>query len=103
MNSTDAHTRVAPSPTWLRALRALGLALMWFVLALLTLWAIAALYVDFRIAELRIPLTVIYALAIIAILIKVRPWLWAAALCLAGFCIVLTWWLSLKPSIDGDW
>ncbi|MGA8879000.1 MAG: DUF4105 domain-containing protein, partial [Candidatus Korobacteraceae bacterium] len=23
--------------------------------------------------------------------------------CLAAFCVVLTWWLSLKPSNDGDW
>jgi hypothetical protein len=81
----------------------LGLVIMWLVLALLTLWAVAALYVDFRIAALRIPLTVIYVLAIIAILVKVKRRPWAAALCLAGFCVVLTWWLSLKPSNDGDW
>ena len=48
-------------------------------------------------------MTVIYVLAILAILIKVKPQLWAAALCFAGFCIVLTWWFSLKPSNDGDW
>src|SRR5271167_4348288 len=103
MNNTDAHPGGTPSLVWLRTLRALGLTLMWLVLALLTLWAIAALYVDFRTAALRIPVTVIYVLAIIAILIKVKRRLWAAALCLAGFCIVLTWWLSLKPSNEGDW
>ena len=27
----------------------------------------------------------------------------ATAFCFAGFCIVLTWWLSLRPSNDGDW
>src|SRR5208337_5429369 len=100
MNSTAAQHF---TPTWLRALRALGFTIMWFILALMTLWAIAALYIDFRIAALRIPVTVIYVLAIIAILIKVKRRLWAAALCFAGFCIVLTWWLSLKPSNEGDW
>jgi len=103
MNSTAAHPLVTPSPTWLRALRALGLTIMWFVLALMTLWAIAALYVDFRIAVLRIPVTLIYVIAIIVILLKVKPRLWAAVLCFAGFCIVLTWWFSLKPSNEGDW
>ena len=103
MNSTDAHSGVAPSASWLRALRALGLTLMWLVLALLNLWAIAALYVDFRIAALRIPVTVIYVLAIIAVLLKVKRRLWAAVLCLAAFSIVVTWWLSLKPSNEGDW
>ena len=76
---------------------------MWFVLTLLTLWAVAALYVDFRIAALRIPVTVIYVIAVVAILIMVKPRIWAAALCLVGFFIVLGWWLNLAPSNDGNW
>ena len=103
MTNQTGRLGSAPSPLWLRVLRMVGLTIMWFVLALVTLWAIAALYVDFRVAALRIPLTVIYVLAILAILIKVRPRLWAAALCLFCFCIVLAWWLSLKPSNQGDW
>jgi hypothetical protein len=103
MNTKDFHFRPTPPPTEFRPLRMLGLVIMWLVLALLTLWAVAALYVDFRIAAFRIPLTVIYVLAIIAILVKVKRRRWAAALCFAGFCVVLTWWLSLKPSNDGDW
>src|SRR5664279_6257576 len=103
MNTKDLHFQPTPPPTGFRPLRTLGLVIMWLVLALLTLWAVAALYVDFRIAALRIPLTVIYVLAIIAILVKVKRRRWAAALCFAGFCVVLTWWLSLKPSNDGDW
>jgi len=92
----------ATTSPWLRALRTMGTALVWLVLALMTVWAVAALYVDFRIATLRIPVTVIYVVAIIAILVKVkRPK--AAALCFACFCIVLMWWLSLKPSNAGDW
>ncbi len=52
---------------------------MWFVLALMTLWAVAALYVDFRIEALRIPVTVAYVVAIVAILIKLKRTPWAAA------------------------
>src|SRR5208337_853906 len=99
-NQADAVRR---APAGFRPLRMLGLAIMWFVLALLTLWAVAALYVDFRVAALRIPVTVIYVLGVIAILFKVKRRLWAAVLCFAGFCIVLAWWLGLKPSNDGDW
>ena len=95
--------RPAPSPTWSRVLRAIGITIMWFILALLTLWAVAALYVDFRISALRIPVTLIYVLGIIAILFKFKPSRWAAVLCFAGFCCVLAWWLTLKPSNDGDW
>ncbi len=103
MNATNVDTRPAAPTAMFRGLRIIGLAIMWFILAVLTLWAIAALYVDFRIQALRIPLAVIYVVAIIAILLKVKPRLWAAALCFAGFCIVLTWWLSLKPSNEGNW
>ncbi len=90
-------------PAWLRALRLLGLAILWFVLALLTLWAAAALYIDCRIAALRIPVTLIYVAAVIAILGKVKRRLWAAAFCFAAFCVVLAWWLNLKPTNDADW
>ncbi len=103
MNSTAAHPGTTPSPIWLRALRLLGLTVLWLVLALLTLWAVAALYIDFRIAALRIPVTLIYVAAVITILVKVKRPLWAAAFCFAAFCVVLTWWLSLKPTNDADW
>ena len=63
----------------------------------------AALYVDFRVAALRIPITVIYVLAVIAIIVKVKRPFWAAAACFAAFCVVLTWWFTLKPSNTGNW
>ena len=95
--------RPTPSPTWSRVLRAIGITILWSVLALLTLWAVAALYVDLRIAALRIPVTLIYVVGIVAILYKFKRSRWAAVLCLAGFCCVFAWWLTLKPSNDGDW
>jgi len=64
---------------------------------------VAALYVDFRVAALRIPATLTYVLLIITILFKVKRKRWAAVLCFACFCIVLGWWLTLRPSNNGDW
>jgi len=40
---------------------------------------------------------------IIAILFRFKSSGRAAALCLAGFCLVLVWWLTLKPSNEGNW
>jgi len=91
------------SLTWLTELRMIGKALMWFGLGLLTLWAVAALYVDLRIPALRIPVALIYVVGIATILFKLKRSPWAPALCLACFCGVLAWWLSLKPSNDGNW
>ena len=77
--------------------------MMWLILALLTLWAVAALYVDCRVAALRIPVTVVYVLGIIATLLKFRRSPSSAVLCFAGFCGVLAWWLTITPSNDGKW
>jgi hypothetical protein len=103
VNSIPVLDRAKPSPTWLKVVRAIGVTVLWLILALLTLWALAALYVDLRIAALRIPLTLIYAVGIFTILFKLKRSRWAAALCLVGFFIVLAWWLTLKPSNDGHW
>ncbi|MGC1645001.1 MAG: DUF4105 domain-containing protein [Candidatus Sulfotelmatobacter sp.] len=88
---------------WFRALKAIAITIVWAILALLTLWAVAALYVDLRIPVLRIPVTLIYVLGITTILFKLRRSCWAAAPCLVGFCCVLAWWLTLKPSNDENW
>lgn len=98
-----APGRPASSPTWLKELRAIGITIVWLVLALLTLWAVTALYVDFRIAALRIPVTLIYVVGIVTSLFKLKGSRWAAALCLMGFCSVLAWWLPLEPSNEGNW
>jgi hypothetical protein len=102
-DSVPLNRRRTHSRTWVRVLRAIGIAAVWFVLALLILWATAAIYVDFRIAWLRIPLTLIYVLAIIAILITFKGSRWGALLCLASVFCVLLWWLTLKPSNSGAW
>jgi len=103
MNHIPSTDRVTPLPNWLRVLRAIGITIVRVVLALLTLWAVAALYVDVRVAALRIPLTLIYVLVAITIFINRRRFRWAAVAYLLGFFIVLAWWLTLKPSNDGKW
>jgi len=103
ISSMPATGRSTLSPMWLRVLRRVGTTILWIVLALVTVWAVAALFVDFRIAALRIPLTLIYVLGVIAVFIKLRRSRWVAVAYLGGFCCVLAWWLTLKPSNDGNW
>jgi hypothetical protein len=86
-----------------RVLRAIGLIFVWAILALFTLWAVMALYVDIRIAALRIPVAAIFVIGVIWTLTAVKPRFWAAVLCSAGCCVVLLWWLSLRPSNVRDW
>jgi hypothetical protein len=76
--------------------------LLWCVLGIATLWAVAALYFDVRIPWLRAPLAVIYGLGIVAAWIFIRrPW--KLLVTAAGFALVLAWWLTLQPSNDRDW
>ena len=99
-NRRPAARSRSPLPAWLRRICTI---ILWFVLALLTLWALAALYMDTQTAALRIPLTLIYGIGIIAILFRFKWSARAASLCVAGFCIVLAWWSTLKPSNEGNW
>jgi len=102
MTTPAAQAPRAPSVGF-KILRAVAYTFVWLVLLLLSVWAVAALYVDVRIDMLRIPMVVVYVLAVVAILriFKLGPK--AAALCLGCFCIVLVWWLSLKATNTADW
>jgi hypothetical protein len=86
-----------------RVPRMIGLLVMWFAVALCTLWAIAALYIDIRMPVLRVPVAIVFALSILAILIKAKGQVRAAGLCVTAFGIVLLWWLSLSPSNQRAW
>src|SRR5271169_2428709 len=81
--------------------RILGLGFLWFVLLLLNLWAVAAIYVDCRIEALRLPLAIVYAAVVIFAAIKVKRGKMLA--CLGCFCAVLVWWFALQPSNQADW
>ena len=94
------HAQPGRSAGWLRIL---GLVFVWVVLALLSLWAMAALYIDVRRPALRLPLAILYAIVLVAIVANYRLRARSALLCLACFCLVLAWWLSLQPTNTADW
>ncbi len=103
-NSAQQTATPAKPRCWVgRGLRILSLWVLALVLLLLTLWASAALYFDFRVPGMRGPLAVMYLLGILAvwILFKRRPV--AAAITLGCFGVVLTWWFALQPSNRRDW
>ena len=81
--------------------RILGWTFLWLAFLLLSLWALAALYVDCRIPALRVPAVLVYVAAVIVIMFRVGRW--KAACCFGCFCVVLLWWLGLQPSNEGNW
>ena len=52
---------------------------------------------------LRTALAAIYALASLAVLIRLRPFSLALGVWSVGLVAVLLWWSTLRPSNDGDW
>ena len=75
--------------------------LLWLAVLLLNLWAVAAIYVDCRIAALRLPLAVIYVAVVIFAADQGEAW--KALACLGCFCVVLVWWFTLQPTNEADW
>jgi len=103
MNSIPEPVCLTPLPIWRRAARSVGTTIVCVILTLLTVWAIAALYVDCRITALRIPVTLVYVLAAVTVFVKLRRSRLAAVAYVLGFCVVLAWWLTLRPSNDANW
>ena len=79
-------------------------ALFTLVLLLATGWCAAALWFDGPATRwLAGVLAAGFGLACVAVLAVVRPYGRALLLVLAGFVIVLAWWLRIPPSNDRDW
>jgi hypothetical protein len=105
MQTPIATTAAPPNQRSLltRYLTGLGLTLIWLLLAALSFWAMAALYIDVRISALRLPLTILYLVILIAVLVKYKLHLRSMLLYLGCFCLVLVWWLNLKPTNTAPW
>ena len=87
-----------------RMLRWLGVALLVVVLGGLNIWAALAIYFTCLCGgPPRHLLTVLFVIVVGAAAIFARPRRYAVLASLAGFVIVLIWYLSFKPSNDRDW
>ena len=84
-------------------LRAIGFGLVWLLLAGLTAWAAAALYVDFPLQGAGLAATVVYLALVAAALVLLSGQRRKIIACAAFFVIILAWWLTLEPSNARDW
>ncbi len=93
-----------PPPLWRRVVGVLGRAFALLLALCLTAWAVAALYVDLLSGtSLRTLAASGYGIAMLGTLLAFRGRGKGIAICLAGFALLLAWWLTLKPSNDRNW
>jgi len=90
-------------PRWKRWSQAFLAGFLWMVVVSLTIWSAAALVIDLPAKALRYPIAFSYLILLGIALWKVHGKFRRMAVCLAGFLLVLGWWLSLKPSNDRHW
>jgi Domain of unknown function (DUF4105) len=84
-------------------IRMFGLIVLGFGLFLLTVWVLAAIYIDVRVSWLRVPAAGLYLAGVLSLWIFFKRRIYAAGLTFLAFALVLVWWLNLKPSNDRNW
>jgi hypothetical protein len=99
----DGFMSSTAKPRLKRYAAALLVSCCWLAVVLMTLWAAAALAIDVHAHWLGYSAAVLYVVLILFAAWNVRGRFRRMAVCIAGFLIVLVWWLSLKPSNDRPW
>jgi len=85
----------------MRAIKYIGWGFAWLVALVCVTWAFGALYFDFHKAGTFV--AIVFLLALLAAVIFVRGKLLKLAIVFGAFAIVVSWWLTLKPSNDRPW
>src|SRR6266513_2533471 len=85
----------------MRVIKFIGWAVGWLAALACAAWAFGALYFDFpRIGALA---AILFVVLLLAAIIFVRGQLLKLSIVLGVFAVVLSWWLTLKPSNDRAW
>ncbi|HTG29149.1 MAG TPA: DUF4105 domain-containing protein, partial [Methylomirabilota bacterium] len=99
-DTSDASAAWSSEMIW-PALRAFAWTLAWVIALGCAAWAFGALHYDFPVGKPVIAWT--FAAAIIAAIVFLRGAAKKVCAVFLAFGLVLIWWLTLKPSNDGNW
>jgi hypothetical protein len=85
----------------MKVLRFFAWALVWIAAVPCIAWAFGALYFDFPTASALA--AILFAIILLGAITFVRGQLLKLAIVLGAFVLVVSWWLTLKPSNDRAW
>lgn len=85
----------------MRVIKYLSLAFAWPTALVCAAWAVGALYFDFPAAGTLA--AILFVVVLVASAIFVRGKLLKLAIVFGAFAVVVSWWLTLKPSNNRPW
>ena len=85
----------------MRVFRFLLYALLWVAAVLCVAWAFGALYFDLPTAGTFA--AILFVVVLVATILFVRGKLLKLAIVFGAFAVVVSWWLTLKPSNNRPW
>ena len=85
----------------MKVLRFFAYTVAWLAALVCVAWAFGALYFDFPTAGALA--AILFLIALLAAIMFVRGKLLKLAIVLGAFAVVVSWWLTLKPSNDRPW
>jgi hypothetical protein len=85
----------------MKVLRFIAWTLAWTAAVLCAAWAFGALYFDFPKAGALA--AIFFVLALLIVVLFVRGKSLRLAIVFGAFALVISWWLTLKPSNDHNW
>jgi hypothetical protein len=85
----------------MKALRFVACAMAWIAAFVCVAWAFGALYFDFP--EAGVFAAILFAVILLVAIVLIRGKLRKIAIVFGAFALVVSWWLTLKPSNDRPW
>lgn len=99
------RTAEVQNPRWMRAIRRLGLIVLWIIIVITVIWCALALYYSNMPAWLRPVAAWVFVAASIAVLFLLKPRWWrgfGAFVCLVAL-VLIYYWGFIPPSNDRHW
>ena len=85
----------------MRLIKFIAFALAWIVVLICAMWAIGALYYDFPLGGLVLP--IVFAFVFLGLIIFVAGRWFKLLAAFGAFVVVLVWWRTLQPSNNRQW
>lgn len=87
-----------------KAIKSIAVFFLSVIIACITVWvSLAIFYSNLENETMRTNAAIGFAACTVAAFVFIRKWLWVFVGYLIIVCLIVAWWLNIKPSNDRDW